>query len=100
MEDILCNKAIYWIFPRVMNIDQPIFQNLVAHCAYLLIKKLKVNINFRFFLFYPVFFLVYIFFETNFHYLSESSLELTIWPKLFLISQFFCPNFLSVGIYA
>lgn len=41
MEDILCNKAIYWIFPQVMNIGQPIFQNMVAYCAHLPIRKPK-----------------------------------------------------------
>lgn len=76
MEDILCNKAIYWIFPRVMNIDQPIFQNMVAHCAYLLIKKLKVNINFSFFMFYSVFFLFIYFFKQIFTIFQSLALNL------------------------
>lgn len=61
MEDILCEEAIYCIFSQVMNLGQPIFQSMVAHCAYLLIKKAESEHKFVFFMFYPVFSCLYVF---------------------------------------
>lgn len=64
MEDILCEEAIYCIFSQVMNLGQPIFQSMVAHCAYLLIKKAESEHKFVVFYVLSCFFLFICFWNT------------------------------------